>query len=228
MDMRKFGAAISKLRKHKDLTQSQLADLLNVTRQAVSKWEMGDSFPDISLLPHLSAVFGVTVDRLLHYGEPGQAENEIMIHVASGNPDMVADMLQVGELPVVSIVNVAPMLKASTLELISEGLGQHGIDIKHVVELAAYMNETGLSNLLKRASYDQLDETMLERFIPFLDKESVNMIFAKIIDGELSGSLLAVMLPYLDGSMHSLIDAAVMEGQVDADILRVMHAIHYK
>ncbi|WP_374992218.1 helix-turn-helix transcriptional regulator [Paenibacillus sp. LHD-38] len=47
MDIKKFGAYISKLRKEHDLTQSKLAESLNVTRQAVSKWEMGDSFPDI-------------------------------------------------------------------------------------------------------------------------------------------------------------------------------------
>ena len=80
MDMRKFGASISKLRKEHDLTQSQLADRLNVTRQAVSKWEMGDSFPDISLLPRLAVTFNVTVDRLIHYGLPCSDDSPFMIH----------------------------------------------------------------------------------------------------------------------------------------------------
>jgi transcriptional regulator with XRE-family HTH domain len=49
-DVRKFGAYLAWLRKSKDMTQSELSDILNVTRQAVSKYEKGDSFPDISIL----------------------------------------------------------------------------------------------------------------------------------------------------------------------------------
>lgn len=48
-DIRAFGAYIARLRKNMDLTQLKLSDRLNVTRQAVSKWEMGDSFHDIVL-----------------------------------------------------------------------------------------------------------------------------------------------------------------------------------
>jgi transcriptional regulator with XRE-family HTH domain len=229
MDIRKFGAYISKLRKDHDLTQSQLADLLNVTRQAVSKWEMGDSFPDISLLPNLSELFHITVDQLVNHGEPCRHESNIMIQIAKGRPEKVADMLHNQELPAQSVVNVAPMIKASTLDIISEGFGKHGIDIRHIVELAAYMNETGLTNLLKKASIEELDDSMLEKFIPFLDRESKDIIFSKIIDGELSSSLLAVMIPYLEMSnLYTLIDAAVLEGQLDADILKVLRSENHK
>lgn len=124
MDTRKFGAYISKLRKEKDLTQSQLADLLNVTRQAVSKWEMGDSFPDIALLPHLADIFHVTVDQILNYGEPSREENRMMHHILKGMPEKVAEMLENQELRADSVVHVAPLLKASTLGVISEGFEQ--------------------------------------------------------------------------------------------------------
>ena len=46
-DIKKFGAYTSKLRKKADMTQSELAERLNLTRQAISKYECGDSFPDI-------------------------------------------------------------------------------------------------------------------------------------------------------------------------------------
>lgn len=223
MDKRKFGAYISKLRKGNDLTQSQLADILNVTRQAVSKWEMGDSFPDISLLPHLSDVFNVTVDQILNYGEPGRDENRIMLQLLKGMPEKVAEMLEKNELQVDSVINIAPILKASTLGIISEGFTKHGIDIKHVVELATYMNEAELSNLLKKTSLDNLDEKMLEKFTPFLDEEAKDIIFTKIINSELNSSLLEVLIPYLDSSKYtSLIEAAVLEGELDADILKLL------
>jgi len=55
---------ITRLRKRSSLTQEQLASRLGVTYQAVSKWENGQSCPDISLLPVLSDIFGVTLDEL--------------------------------------------------------------------------------------------------------------------------------------------------------------------
>lgn len=227
MDIRKFGAYISKSRKSKDLTQSQLADMLNVTRQAVSKWEMGDSFPDISLLPLLSEVFGMTVDQLLNYGELSRNENRIITEVAKGTPERVADMLQGGELQANSVVNVAPILKASTLDIIAKGFSRHGIELVHIAELAAFMNEEGLANLLKTASLEKLDEEMLAKFIPFLNKESKRMIFSRIIDGELNASLLVSMTPYLDPSLFRQVELAVLDGRLDMDIFDKVRNIYW-
>ena len=56
---------IKQLRKERGLTQGQLADILGVTDKAVSKWEVGESNPDISLLPGLAETLGTTVDYLL-------------------------------------------------------------------------------------------------------------------------------------------------------------------
>mgnify|MGYP002623555778 CR=1 FL=1 len=58
---------IYKYRKQNGLTQLQLADYLGVSSQAVSKWEQGSSAPDISLLPELSKIFGVSINEL--FGE---------------------------------------------------------------------------------------------------------------------------------------------------------------
>ena len=63
--METLNERIKQLRKERGLTQSQLADLLCVTDKAVSKWEVGESNPDISLLSRLSEIFGVTIDYLL-------------------------------------------------------------------------------------------------------------------------------------------------------------------
>ena len=49
MDQKKIGAFIAQCRKEKSLTQIQLAELLDITNQAVSKWENGRGMPDVSL-----------------------------------------------------------------------------------------------------------------------------------------------------------------------------------
>ena len=53
------------LRKRKDLTQEEVAEMLNVSPQSVSKWERGDTLPDITLLPALANLYKVTVETLI-------------------------------------------------------------------------------------------------------------------------------------------------------------------
>lgn len=65
MDTKNMGAFICKLRKEKGMTQQQLADKLQVTDKAVSKWERGLACPDISILPQIAEILGVNVDDLL-------------------------------------------------------------------------------------------------------------------------------------------------------------------
>lgn len=60
-----IGNRIAKLRKAQGLTQEDLANQLGVSSQAVSKWENDASCPDISLLPQLCSLFGITADELL-------------------------------------------------------------------------------------------------------------------------------------------------------------------
>ncbi len=59
-----FSEIITANRKKLGLTQEALAQSLGVTNQAVSKWESGQSCPDIALLPSLADIFGITIDQL--------------------------------------------------------------------------------------------------------------------------------------------------------------------
>ena len=59
-----IGAKIAELRREHNMKQDELAEMLGVTPQAMSKWENGASMPDISLLPKIAQIFGVTIDDL--------------------------------------------------------------------------------------------------------------------------------------------------------------------
>ena len=65
MDNTQFGAFIAQLRKEQGLTQKELADRLNVTDKAVSKWETGKGFPDVKLLEPLAQALGVSLAELM-------------------------------------------------------------------------------------------------------------------------------------------------------------------
>lgn len=59
-----IGETIKKLRKERELTQETLANFLGISYQSISKWERGESFPDIALIPSIASFFGVTTDTL--------------------------------------------------------------------------------------------------------------------------------------------------------------------
>lgn len=61
----KLGNTIRRLRKERELTQEELATYLDVSFQTVSRWERGECYPDITLLPGIAYFFGVRVDDLL-------------------------------------------------------------------------------------------------------------------------------------------------------------------
>ena len=67
MNTLRIAENIAFLRKQKGITQDELAAFLGVTKASVSKWETGNTMPDIQILPLLASYFDVSVDELLGY-----------------------------------------------------------------------------------------------------------------------------------------------------------------
>jgi len=65
IDRVKFGAFVSELRKEKGITQKELAEMLCISDKAISKWETGNSIPDVSLLVPLAEILGISTTELL-------------------------------------------------------------------------------------------------------------------------------------------------------------------
>lgn len=65
MDCDKIGKLIYTLRKEKNLTQKQVADVMNISDKTISKWERGLGCPDVSLLPELSELLGINIEVIL-------------------------------------------------------------------------------------------------------------------------------------------------------------------
>ncbi len=64
-----IGEKIKKLRRERDLTQEEVAAHMGISFQAISKWERGDGYPDITMLPALSNYFKISVDELIGMDE---------------------------------------------------------------------------------------------------------------------------------------------------------------
>ena len=83
---------LKKYRLRKNLTQEELADLLHVTPQSVSKWERGESCPDITFLPALANIFDTSVDLLLGMDEIRAEKAVYTIHSSATDCQRQGDL----------------------------------------------------------------------------------------------------------------------------------------
>ena len=214
-DTRKFGKALSVLRKQADMTQNEVADRLNLSRQAISKYERGESFPDISVLVMIAEMFGITLDALIGYGNPTKGESSILKNVAAGNTDVIADSIS-------DVVNLAPLLKPSVLAKLSQRFEKQGVNISDIVTLAEFLNDESVVRLIENANFDDISDSLLEKFIPFLNIESKEAIFEKILSGEMDWHLIKTLLPYAD-YLITQIEAAVVAGALPREALDIVN-----
>lgn len=211
----KFGSYLSRLRKKTDMTQSELAAKLAVTRQAISGYERGDSFPDVSILVLIADTFGVSLDELINSGEPTRGEALILTDAAIGRNVEFAENVS-------DILNLAPLLKPSVLGKLSAGLSKKGIDISNIVGLAEYLNDDTVIDMLENATFDSVSDELLGKLMPLLDDHSKGTIFEKILNGVMDWHLIRALVPYMD-YMQSQIEAAVVEGALPYEALDLMH-----
>lgn len=209
-DTQKFGRAIASLRKNADMTQNEVADRLNLSRQAISRYECGESFPDISILVQIAALFSISLDTLIALGDPTAGEAQILCEQGS---DRVTTA---------DILNLAPHLKPSMLAMLSEQLSADGIDISDLVVLAEYLHDTTTAQLIETASFAQISNELLMKLLPFLNTESKEVVFRKLLDGELDWHYIDVFLPYAD-ALLSQIEAAVVEGALPWEAAEIVN-----
>ena len=210
----KFGGYLSRLRKERDMTQSELADKLNLTRQAISKYETGDSFPDVSVLVNIANIFHVTLDELIRSGEPTVGEAAILSTTARNEPTAIAQNIE-------DIRGIAPLLKPSVLERASVGLARRGIDVTHIVELSEFLNDKTVIAMLENATDVESSDELVSRLIPFMDEKARYNVFEKILDGEMDWHLIKILLPYAE-YLSSPLEAAVMEGALPWEALEML------
>ena len=218
-DPMKFGKALSTLRKRADMTQNEVADRLNLSRQAISKYERGESFPDISVLVMIAELFDVTLDELIGYGDPTGGEASLLQSIAKGNSDVVAESIA-------DVVNLAPLLKPSILEKLSQQFERQGIDISAIISLAEYLNDDAVVRLIETATFDDIGDELLARFIPMLNRASKEAIFQKILNGEMDWHFIAALLPYAD-YITTQIEAAVVAGALPREALDILAEYHW-
>ena len=118
-----IGNKINQLRKLSGMTQEQLAEKLNVSRQTISKWEAGGTSPDLDSIVKVSKIFHVSLDDLLTEGESDVTKNdeqitiEDLVNINLHNRKMLLLLISGLLFRMVSILNLAYVmaLRSATL-----------------------------------------------------------------------------------------------------------------
>lgn len=170
------GKKIAELRKQNNMTQFELADRLNISFQAVSNWERGNSMPDISKLPEIAELFHTTIDDILG------KENTLLSDIANGK---TPDLEHCSSIEADEAAAITPPQKLT--EIIEE----------------THCNAHALSAFLPFLGDDyihQLAEQYRERgeniavFLPFLRDEYINQYVKQYKE---KGESIAIFLPFL-------------------------------
>ena len=144
---------LKRLRKERGLTQEALADFVGVSYQAVSKWERGDGYPDITLLPVIAGFFGVTLDDLVGMNEIRNKEKYDEFNLKAGK---LASEGKIGE----------------AIATLREGLKAFPSDYHFMAELACYLDGYGKTKEERQANGEEAIR-ISERILEFCTDTSI-------------------------------------------------------
>jgi transcriptional regulator with XRE-family HTH domain len=206
-DMMRIGKRIAKLRREQNMTQMELSDRIGISHQAVSKWERGESMPDISTLPLLADIYGISVDSLL---ESNGDQDACQVKVLKSILDNTAeDAIEDGSITLQDIGHIAPILKPAQLDSmmkhfenvsigelcgiapfisteVLDGLAIKVFEIKGISELcgiAPFISTEVLDSLAKKASeVEGISE--LCGIAPFVSKDVLDGLAIKVSEVE--------------------------------------------
>ena len=202
-DMRKIGRKLSTLRKERNMTQMELADRMGISFQAVSNWERGSSMPDISKLPELAEIFGVTLDELL-----GEKSTLVEAALHGDMEECLANQSVSAE----EVTAVLPILKPSQVHIIAQN--EDWFDWERMEDVLPFLSEADVKAFADRA---QAQGQPLRVFLPFLNEENVKE-FA--VQAQKRSEKLMDYLPFMkDADVKELARQAQKQGSRLVDFL---------
>lgn len=162
IDPRETGKRLNEHRQARGMSQQEVAALMNVTHQAVSKWETGASLPDMQTLLALSRLYHTTMEELLIGAAPEGAPQTAPPREPA--EDVVPDTLPTLSFP--EIMSMVPFLEEKTVDALVERLGD-ALTREQLTSLAPFLSERCLASLFHSAR-GQWSHGELMALMPFL------------------------------------------------------------
>ena len=202
-DMQHAAKTISTLRKERNMTQMELADRLNISFQAVSNWERGQTMPDIAKLGELADIFGVTIDELLGNGKSAQVVEKLV------REEPIEENISAEE-----FLDVAPLVKPKQAEKLWENVAAD-ISIKELVMAAPFLSESAIDSMAVQAIQRDKNVKHLVGLMPFMSRNAVDACMEFVLEEGLEIKNVAAAAPFMSkDSIDRLADRILQEGSV--------------
>ena len=209
-----IASVIAELRKKNNMTQSALAEKLDVSYQAVSKWERGESLPDISLLPKIADIFGISIDQLirgtLDLKDENQIEAATKLVVEAAN-ETITDEKQKGIENVIE--QIAPMVKPSLMEKM-----MNKIENKfngNSTALYPFMSQADFSEFIESNGHELCLNEEIKKMMPFLNRDNRSKVVDIIVEHH-NYSEVKKIAPFLNQEqLGNIIDAMKADGETN-------------
>jgi transcriptional regulator with XRE-family HTH domain len=235
IDNKVVGQAISRMRQDAGMTQQALAACLNVSHQAVSKWENGTALPDVLTLLEISKLFGITMEQLLSGEIPSRYEKETPIREqpielkldlnplseqvqkamdeadrAMDEADKAAEESRksAGDAPA---GEPAPEAGDPTADAETGDGEDIDIDIDKIIKMAPFMSREGLDDMVLRYK-GKCDARQLSRLAPFVSSETLEKLIVNS-DNEINWDTLRRLAPFLKREAVDALTMAVAKGE---------------
>ena len=210
-----IGQYLQKIRKSKQMTQSEVAKQLNVSPQAVSKWECNDSLPDIALLPEIAKLYNIGIDDILNPKDSDEALNHMsyqqiisemnaMIdnHVFQKLLEEFAAAESVKDLavPLEIFIFLNNQQKEQLFTLLFEIKDYEII----LADLIPYTNLTQRTLILKQL-LNEHQFSFLEEMLPFLNREHKDMMIQYAVENHLEYDIIENYIVFFDSKQRETI-----------------------
>ncbi len=218
IDNKVVGLAISQLRQAENMTQQTLAACLNVSHQAVSKWENGAALPDVLTLLEISRMFGVTLEQLLagdignRLEKTGAAPAEEKPRVielkldGTGLSDRVNDALKGAQDAVEDEPKAQEAPKAE-----EKTDAEPPVDIDKIIQMAPFMSKAALEELIEKYS-GTCTPKQLSRLAPFVSSECLEKLIVNS-ESDINWETLRRLAPFLKKEVVDALTMAVATGE---------------
>lgn len=192
-DMMKIAKNIKEARIAQNMTQMNLADAMEVSCQAVSNWERGNSMPDIAKLEPLCHILQISLDQLLGT----EKEYETVTKIIS------ADERSAAALTIEGLKELAPYLPPREIKKLLN-LNEKSLDCSVLTSLAPFLNQEDLDELTLHVTEALSMETIIG-LAPFLSEDGIDNLLQHYT-GTPQWEYIMSLAPFLSrDSLHSLL-----------------------
>lgn len=231
IDNKVVGNAIAKLRQAEGMTQQTLAACLNVSHQAVSKWEKGAALPDVLTLVELSRMFGVTLEQLLSgdvdfrlegHEKPAERPIELKLDytdIGAKVEKAVEDAMAAAEETIEESEYAACEEAAETIEDAfysstepeKNAESNTKVDLDEISKMAPFMSRKALEEIVMRYN-GKCNPKQLSRLAPFLSKDCLEKLVVNC-ESDITWDTMRRLAPFLRKEFVDAFATAAAKGE---------------